>query len=43
MKKIDALFLQIDAFIKKYYKNLMLKGALIFASFFICFFIHNTK
>ena len=42
MKKIDSLFLQIDAFIKKYYKNLMLKGALIFVSFFLFVFLFIT-
>ena len=41
MKPITPLFLEIDAFIKKYYKNKLIKGSLLFLSvllFSILFF-----
>lgn len=39
MGKIDELIAQIDAFIRKYYKNLMIKGVLFFAIIFLFTFL----
>jgi hypothetical protein len=35
MKPIASLFLEIDAFIKRYYKNKLIKGSLLFSSFLL--------
>jgi len=42
MSKIDSLFIQIDAFILKYYKNQILKGFLIFGSILLFAFLCIT-
>ncbi len=43
MGKFEDLVKQIDAFIRKYYKNLMLKGVLLFASIFLLTFLVITS
>ena len=43
MGKFEDLVKQIDAFIRKYYKNLMLKGVLLFFSIFLFTFLIITS
>jgi hypothetical protein len=40
---IDKLLEQIDAFIRKYYKNEMVKGVLLFVVIFLCSFLFITQ
>lgn len=43
MGAFDRLIEQIDAFIRKYYKNEMVKGVLLFVGIFLCSFLATTS
>ena len=43
MSAFDKLLEQIDAFIRKYYKNEMVKGVLLFVVIFLCSFLFTTS
>lgn len=42
MSSYDRLIAQIDAFIRKFYKNQMVKGALLFTLFFLASYLFTT-
>jgi hypothetical protein len=42
MESFEQLLDQIDGFIRKYYKNQLLRGVLLFVSFFLFTFLFTT-